>query len=140
VTMDATLAVRDQLPWRRRPQVHLAIALGHLIGRLRPRHIRRVLRACAGNARPASFADAEKARRMVVAGSLRCAGEGCVPRSIATALLCRFQGTWPTWHSGVRTDPFMAHAWVAVDGRPVGESPTVMHVRSLIVIPPGRAR
>jgi hypothetical protein len=30
-------------------------------------------------------------------------------------------GTWPTWRSGVRYPPLESHAWIEVDGRPVGE-------------------
>ena len=45
-----------------------------------------------------------------------------MPRSIATALLCRMSGTWPTWRVGVRTvAPFSAHAWVEAEGKPVDE-------------------
>jgi hypothetical protein len=57
----------------------------------------------------------------VVAVSALCAGEGCLPRSLATVLLCRMTGTQPTWCTGVRTEPFRAHAWVEVGETPVGE-------------------
>jgi hypothetical protein len=54
---------------------------------------------------------------------------------VATALLCRLGGGWPDWCTGIRTQPFRAHAWVEVDGAAVGESAdvtlfhTVMSVR-----------
>lgn len=43
-------------------------------------------------------------------------------RSLAVALFCRIHGVWPTWCTGVRTAPFRAHAWIEVDGVPMGES------------------
>ncbi|MGW2599361.1 lasso peptide biosynthesis B2 protein [Streptomyces klenkii] len=60
-------------------------------------------------------------RTAVTGTSARCAGPYCVLRSLATALLRRLRGTWPTWCTGVRTGPFAAHAWVEAEGRPVGE-------------------
>ncbi|MDI5976097.1 lasso peptide biosynthesis B2 protein [Amycolatopsis magusensis] len=137
VSLPVSLHARDRLPWYRAVPVKTVIAIAHLIGRTRPRTIRRVLRFCARGARPANHPDAERARQLVVSASIRCAGAGCVPRSIATALLCRIGGTWPTWQSGVRLNPFSAHAWVEVDGHPVGEPATTLEVKPLITVPAG---
>jgi hypothetical protein len=30
-------------------------------------------------------------------------------------------GAWPEWHTGVCLLPFRAHAWITVDGEPIGE-------------------
>jgi hypothetical protein len=65
-----------------------------------------------------------------------CAGEGCLQRSLATALLCRLRGSWPTWCTGVRTMPFGAHAWVEADGVPVDEPDPPGHYRPVITVPP----
>jgi hypothetical protein len=48
----------------------------------------------------------------------------------------RIRGVWPTWCTGVRTAPFIAHAWVEADGHPVGEPQGPGYYRPLIVIPP----
>lgn len=72
----------------------------------------------------------------MVAVSLLCAGDGCLPRSLATALLCRLRGTWPTWCAGARTAPFAAHAWVEVAGEPVGEPHPAGYYRALVTVPP----
>jgi hypothetical protein len=74
-----------------------------------------------------------------VAVSVLCAGEGCLQRSLATALLCRLRGTWPTWCTGVRTMPFSAHAWVEADGEPVDEPHPAGHYRPVITVPPATA-
>ncbi|QDQ16105.1 lasso peptide biosynthesis B2 protein [Streptomyces spectabilis] len=114
-------AAQDRLPLRRRPPVVLATAAARLIVVLKPHRVRRVLSALRRGAAPATAAQALAAREAVVAVSARCAGEGCLQRSVATALLCRMRGVWPDWCTGVRTAPFRAHAWVEVDGTPVGE-------------------
>ncbi|MEU6180649.1 lasso peptide biosynthesis B2 protein [Streptomyces coeruleorubidus] len=69
-------------------------------------------------------------------GRLRCAGQHCLQRSIATALLCRFRGVWPTWCTGVRTQPFAAHAWVEAEDQLIGESYPKGHYRPLLTIGP----
>ena len=63
----------------------------------------------------------------VLASSMRCRGEYCLQRSIATALLCRAAGCWPEVRIGARPRPFQAHAWVAVRGVAVGELPEMVH-------------
>lgn len=50
------------------------------------------------------------AREEVVSVSLCCAGQNCPQRPIATALLCRTRGSRPTRCTGMRTNPFTAHA------------------------------
>lgn len=109
-------------PWRLRPVALCAVGAARLLTRLPPRHLRAVLTAVRGGARPASEGEALRARNAVVAVSVPCAGPRCLQRSIATALLCRVSGSWPDWVTGVRTQPFRAHAWVEVDGEPMGES------------------
>jgi Transglutaminase-like superfamily len=127
-----------RVPVHRRLLPLLAVATGHLIGRLSPRRIRSILTTLARGARPASYTEASRARRTVTAVSVRCAGEGCLPRSIATVLLCRVRGSWPTWYAGVRTIPFQAHAWVEAEGRPVDEPLSTTQMRPLVAVPPGR--
>ncbi|GHF41788.1 lasso peptide biosynthesis B2 protein [Streptomyces morookaense] len=106
---------------RRRLAAHLAVAAARLLAMLPPARIRTVLLIARMGAAPAHTRQAQAARDDVVAVSTLCAGQGCLQRSLATALLCRLGGTWPTWCTGVRTAPFRAHAWVEADGQPVGE-------------------
>ncbi|MFJ2768436.1 lasso peptide biosynthesis B2 protein [Streptomyces sp. NPDC087300] len=131
---------RERLPLRRRPPVLAATAAARLIVLLKPRRVRRVLTVVRRGAAPASTAQALAARRAVVAVSARCAGEGCLQRSVATALLCRMRGVWPDWCTGVRTEPFRAHAWVEVDGLPVGEPHQSAAYHRMMVVPPQPAK
>jgi len=112
------------------------VALAHLLARQPPTRMKRLLIQARRRARPATQAEAEAARSTIVAASRSCAGEGCLPRAIATSLLCRMRGTWPTWCTGVRLYPFSAHAWVEADGEPAGESFSPGHYIPVITVPP----
>ncbi len=114
----------------------LAVGAGRLLAALPARRLRQALCLARRGARPATAAQALTARQLVVASSVRCAGQGCLQRSIAVALLCRTRGTWPTWCTGVRTEPFRAHAWVEVDGEPIDEPHDAGYYVPTIVVPP----
>ncbi len=93
----------------------------------RPARLHQALTVFARSAAPAPYEAAEHARNVVTTLSPRCgSGYGCLPRSIATVLLCRQHGTWPTWKSGVRFPPLASHAWIEADGRPVAEDEAVI--------------
>ncbi|BCL30570.1 lasso peptide biosynthesis B2 protein [Streptomyces aurantiacus] len=113
---------------------HTAVTAARLLARLPPRRLRTVLGLARRGARPARYDEALRARQDVTAVSTLCAGRYCLPRSLATALLCRMRGHWPTWCSGVRTTPFGAHAWVEADGRPVGEPSDTATYRPMITV------
>lgn len=123
-------------PWHLRPAALAAIGAARLIERLPPARIRRVMLRLRRGARPANRTEALAARQAVVALSMRCAGQGCLQRSIAAALLCRTRGTWPTWRTGVRTAPFRAHAWIEADGEPVDEPAELARFHPLITVEP----
>ncbi|TVT35611.1 lasso peptide biosynthesis B2 protein [Amycolatopsis rhizosphaerae] len=114
----------------------LAVGIARVLANRSPRRIRALLGRVRSGARPATAEQAAAARRAVVSVSVSCAGEGCLQRSIATALLCRFHGVWPTWRVGVRVDPFAAHAWVEADGVPVGEPHPPGSYRPILSVPP----
>ncbi|UNO43087.1 lasso peptide biosynthesis B2 protein [Streptomyces sp. MST-110588] len=121
-----TVPVVSELPVRlsRRRQItaRCAVAAARALILLPPHRLGQVLRALRHGARPARADRTLSARQAVVSVSARCAGQGCLQRSVATALLCRLRGTWPDWCTGVRTRPFRAHAWVEAQGAAVGES------------------
>ncbi|GGZ37668.1 lasso peptide biosynthesis B2 protein [Streptomyces poonensis] len=130
---------RYDLPPRRRLAARLAVASARALAALPPRRLRAALHLVRTGARPARAAQTLGARDAVVAVSARCAGRHCLQRSLATALLCRMAGTWPTWRTGVRTAPFRAHAWVEADGRPIGEPhPAGYYTPTLTVGPANR--
>ncbi|SDL83756.1 Transglutaminase-like superfamily protein [Geodermatophilus siccatus] len=113
-----------------------AVVLGRLLSRLPPRRLSATLTVLRRGARPATYEQASRARAAVVRSSPTCSANGCLPRSIATALLCRVEGAWPTWRVGVVTGPFAAHAWVEAEDRIVDEPPGVESFRVLMTVPP----
>jgi hypothetical protein len=124
-------------PLGRRLAAHTAVTGAYLVSRLPPRRIRAVLALARRGAAPADYATALRARQDVTAVSTRCAGRYCLERALATALLSRMHGSWPTWCSGVRTPPFAAHAWVEAEGRRVGEPEDAATYRPMITVPAG---
>lgn len=138
MTTPASLEYQQRLPLHRRVLPLIAVAAAAPLARMTPRHIRLVLEFARRGAKPANESQAQKARSAVVAVSLRCAGNGCLQRSIAATLYCRAMGVWPTWCVGVRTEPFQAHAWIQVDDRPTGEPYPAGHYRPLITVPAER--
>ncbi len=123
-------------PLCRRLAAHTAVGAARLLAHLPPRRLRAVLHTLRRGATPASYAQALQARQDVTAVSTLCTGRYCLHRSLATALLCRIGGTWPTWCTGVRTPPFAAHAWVEAQGRPVGEPADTATYRRMLTVPP----
>ncbi|MWK36862.1 lasso peptide biosynthesis B2 protein [Actinomadura sp. J1-007] len=140
MTMPMTLEETAPVPLRRRLAARPAVALAAAVERLPPRRMRRVLLAASRGARPASGAQALAARQAVVAVSVHCAGQGCLRRSLATALLCRLGGTWPDWCTGVRAEPFRAHAWVEAEGTAVGEQGDTRLYHKTMTVPARPAR
>ncbi|AXE84586.1 MULTISPECIES: lasso peptide biosynthesis B2 protein [unclassified Streptomyces] len=136
MSMSVALAERRRLPPHRRVLPLLVVGVARLLARARPARLRKVLEFARRGAAPATAAQALRAREEVVSVSLRCAGQGCLQRSIATALLCRARGVWPTWCTGVRTHPFAAHAWVEAEDQLVGEGHPKGHFKTLMSIPP----
>ncbi|MFF7116914.1 lasso peptide biosynthesis B2 protein [Streptomyces albogriseolus] len=124
------------VPLAPRLVTRLAVASAHLLARQPPARIRTVLLRLRPGARPATLAEAARARETVLAVSLAAGGQqGCLPRSLATVLLCRLHGQWPTWCVGVRTQPpFAAHAWVEADGVLVGEGAPADYFQRFITV------
>ncbi|MGH3814115.1 MAG: lasso peptide biosynthesis B2 protein [Pseudonocardiaceae bacterium] len=121
MTRPGHLPERRPLAPRRRIIVVGAVIAARFMARLRPSIIRRFLTTLRKGSRPAHYSETLADRDDVVSASLICAGEGCLPRSLAVCFLGRIHGRWPTWCTGVRMEPFRAHAWVEADGQQVGE-------------------
>jgi hypothetical protein len=125
------------VPLPRRILTYLVVGVARLLATQSPRRIRTVLGWLRRGARPATIAQAKAARDAVVAVSLICAArEGCVVRSLATVILCRLRGRWPTWCVGARRlPPFAAHAWVEAGGIMVGEEYPPDYFRTFLTVP-----
>ncbi|MGP4025015.1 lasso peptide biosynthesis B2 protein [Actinomadura sp. 3N407] len=138
MTVPSALHRPSGVPPARRAAARLAVSLARLLTFLPPARLRPVLGVLSRGARPATYDRARAAREAVLAVSLTCLGpRGCLPRSLATVLLCRMRGEWPTWCAGARVmPPFGAHAWVEAEGRPVEEDVPDGYLTPLITVPP----
>jgi hypothetical protein len=138
MTTPSALERPTDVPLARRLAARLVLLPAVALALLPPRHIRTVLGIVRRGAGPVGTAQAQNARDAMCAASLRCAGpKGCLPRSLGAALLCRLGGTWPTWCTGVRVvPPFVAHAWIEADGRPVGEGVAEGYFARLVAVDP----
>jgi hypothetical protein len=136
-TPEAVFYNSRSVPLRRRITAHVAVGAGHLLATQPPRRIRTVLGWLRRGARPARIDQVQNARDTVTAVSMACAArEGCLPRSLATIMLCRLHGQGATWCVGVRRlPPFGAHAWVEAEGVPVGEDYPPHYFRTLFTVP-----
>ncbi|MFE9022645.1 lasso peptide biosynthesis B2 protein [Streptomyces sp. NPDC007808] len=138
MTTPSALERPTGVPLGRRLAARLVMLPAVALALLPPRRIRAVLGVLRRGAAPATTAQAQAGRDAMCAVSLRCTGpKGCLPRSLGAALLCRLQGTWPTWCTGVRVvPPFTAHAWIEVAGRPVGEDVPDGYFARLVAVEP----
>jgi hypothetical protein len=125
----------SRLPLRQRPAALVAVGAARVLAHFPPRRIRAVLTLLRRRAAPATHQQVTEALDAVLAVSVLYGGRYCLQRSLATTLLCRIRGIWPTWCTGVRTAPFIAHAWVEAGGQPVGEPHGAGYYRPLIVVP-----
>ena len=134
---EAVLHQPGSVPLPRRVVAYAVIAAARLLATRSPRQIKTVLARLRRGAKPATYAEAKAARDTIIAVSLTCAArEGCLPRSLATVLLCRLHGSWPTWTVGARRlPPFAAHAWVEADGVMVDEGYPPDYFRPLFRVP-----
>ncbi|MFF3175406.1 lasso peptide biosynthesis B2 protein [Streptomyces sp. NPDC057900] len=134
MTTPAVAEHAARLPLRRQLAPRCAAGAARLLVRLPPARLHRLLGVISRGSRPAGYAEVARARRSVVSVSTRCAGLGCLQRSVATVLMCRARGRWADWCTGFRTQPFGAHAWVEADGRPVDEPGELSVFRTVLSV------
>jgi hypothetical protein len=134
MTTPVTAEIAARLPWRRQVGPRVAVGVARLLILLPPARLQRLLRVLSRGTRPADRALAARARYATVSVSARCAGLGCLQRSVATVLICRARGRWADWCTGFRTQPFAAHAWVEVDGVPVDEPGELSVFRTVMAV------
>lgn len=141
--MSAPILPESAAPLGWGPSLRARVAVGIAFGvcLASPRSLQTLLTLLTKYSRPPSAREVLKWRNEVVGVSPRCAGEGCLQRSVAVMVLARLSGASPTWKTGIRSSPFVAHAWVEVDGLPVGEPEVVKAFRTTLeVVPDHQAR
>lgn len=135
-----SLPIRPEQVWRptlgHRTLARVAVPLSWLLVRFSPRTIRRTLSLpFLGKRRPRPQEVLEW-RNAVNHVSHHCAGNGCLQRSVAVMIIGFMHGRAPVWCTGFRLDPFSAHAWVEIDGAPIGEVGVVSEYKKVMSASP----
>ena len=68
------------------------------------------------------------------------AGNGCLQRAVAVMLWGIIARRTPDWISGFQVSPFIAHAWLEIDGIPIGEEMDLSKFQKIIFVKGGKDR
>ncbi|MBC2149769.1 lasso peptide biosynthesis B2 protein [Listeria booriae] len=114
----------------------IALLLSAPLNWMSPRRIENILLRLMKSYPIASEIEVKNARNAVCLVSSRCRSqEGCLRRSLAVVLMIWLQRRSVSWCTGYAQEPFRAHAWVEINGHPVGE-PEEVHIYSKAICVP----
>lgn len=140
IVPEATIHPRS-MDARDKLKARIAVAAATLLSLLPPYLIALFLKRTMRDAEQSTPAQSIVARSQICTVSPRCAGQGCLQRSLATVILCRISGHCPSWKTGYQIEPFRAHAWVEVSGVPINEPAEVnSYITTLELQPPRPAQ
>ena len=106
--------------------------------KLPPKKLSEVIEKLSKNTRKALPKEVESWRTSINSINVRCAGNGCLQRSVAVMLRGIIARRTPDWVSGFQVSPFIAHAWVEVDGIPIGEEMDLSDFQKILFVKGGQ--
>lgn len=106
--------------------------------KLPPKKLSKVIEKLSKNTRKALPKEVESWRTSINSINVRCAGNGCLQRSVAVMLRGIIARRTPDWVSGFQVSPFIAHAWVEVDGIPIGEEMDLSNFQKILFVKGGQ--
>ena len=106
--------------------------------KLPPKKLSEVIEKLSKNTRKALPNVVESWRTSINSINVRCAGNGCLQRSVAVMLRGIIARRTPDWVSGFQVSPFIAHAWVEVDGIPIGEEMDLSNFQKILFVKGGQ--
>ena len=106
--------------------------------KLPPKKLSEVIEKLSKNTRKALPKEVESWRTSINSVNVRCAGNGCLQRSVAVMLRGIIARRTPDWVSGFQVSPFIAHAWVEVDGIPIGEEMDLSNFQKILFVKGGQ--
>lgn len=106
--------------------------------KLPPKKLSEVIEKLSKNTRKALPKEVESWRTSINSINVRCAGNGCLQRSVAVMLRGIIAKRTPDWVSGFQVSPFIAHAWVEVDGIPIGEEMDLSNFQKILFVKGGQ--
>lgn len=106
--------------------------------KLPPKKLSEIIEKLSKNTRKAFPKEVESWRISINSINVRCAGNGCLQRSVAVMLRGIIARRTPDWVSGFQVSPFIAHAWVEVDGIPIGEEMDLSKFQKILFVKGGQ--
>ena len=106
--------------------------------KLPPKKLSEIIEKLSKNTRKALPKEVESWRTSINSINVRCAGNGCLQRSVAVMLRGIIARRTPDWVSGFQVSPFIAHAWVEVDGIPIGEEMDLSNFQKILFVKGGQ--
>lgn len=106
--------------------------------KLPPKKLSEVIEKLSKNTRKALPKEVDSWRTSINSINVRCAGNGCLQRSVAVMLRGIIARRTPDWVSGFQVSPFIAHAWVEVDGIPIGEEMDLSNFQKILFVKGGQ--
>ena len=106
--------------------------------KLPPKKLSEVIEKLSKNTRKALPKEVESWRTSINSINVRCAGNGCLQRSVAVMLRGIIARRTPDWVSGFQVSPFIAHALVEVDGIPIGEEMDLSNFQKILFVKGGQ--
>lgn len=106
--------------------------------KLPPKKLSEIIEKLSKNTRKAFPKEVESWRISINSINVRCAGNGCLQRSVAVMLRGIIARRTPDWVSGFQVSPFIAHAWVEVDGIPIGEEMDLSNFQKILFVKGGQ--
>ena len=106
--------------------------------KLPPKKLSEVIEKLSKNTRKALPKEVESWRTSINSINVRCAGNGCLQRSVAVMLRGIIARRTPDWVSGFQVSPFIVHAWVEVDGIPIGEEMDLSNFQKILFVKGGQ--
>lgn len=106
--------------------------------KLPPKKLSEIIEKLSKNTRKAFPKEVESWRTSINSINVRCAGNGCLQRSVAVMLRGIIARRTPDWVSGFQVSPFIAHAWVEVDGIPIGEEMDLSNFQKILFVKGGQ--
>ena len=106
--------------------------------KLPPKKLSKVIEKLSKNTRKALPKEVESWRTSINSINVRCAGNGCLQRSVAVMLRGIIARRTPDCVSGFQVSPFIAHAWVEVDGIPIGEEMDLSNFQKILFVKGGQ--
>ena len=106
--------------------------------KLPPKKLSKIIEKLSKRTRKALPKEVESWRTSINSINVRCAGNGCLQRSVAVMLRGIIARRTPDWVSGFQVSPFIAHAWVEVDGIPIGEEMDLSNFQKILFVEGGK--